>query len=281
MSKDTNVIKLSVFNCDISISINSPDLVNVFELVYGAMIVHQAVGSFKLSYLITLNKSTNEISIQREGGPQYITSDIGEFIFLFEKDMTIELQKLRSDLLFIHSAVLEYKGRGMLLVAPSGTGKSTTSWAMLNSGFNYLSDELAPIDLTTRQVQPYPHALCLKAEPPLFDLPDDCLFTSQTIHVPVRSMSCKPGSQMAPVSLDFIFFLEYDAEISEPVVSSIGLAQASAKLYSNSLNALAHDNGDKGLHVAVSLAKTVQNFSLRSNHLDKTCEKIRIMLESC
>jgi len=277
MNNISNVLHLSVFNCGISVKLNCFDLSEMIKLVYGAMITSHADNT-QLSYVINKNKTSNEISILREGGPEYITSDIGEFIFLFEKDMTIELQKLRSDLLFIHSAVLEYKGQGLLLVAPSGTGKSTTSWAMLNSGFNYLSDELAPINIENMQVEAYPHALCLKAVPPLFDLPDSCLHTPSTIHVAVNTMPNQ--AKLNSVKLNYIFYLEFDAQITNPIITPVTTAQASAQLFANSLNILAHDKGESGLEAAIEVAKKVENYSLKSNHLDKTCLFIKRLLDS-
>jgi len=281
-------LTLSVFNCLVAIRINNTELSNILILVYGAMQVsgsNESAGhndvdnnNIKLSYIITRNELNDEISICRDNGAEYFTTDIGEFIFLFEKDMTIELQIIRSDLLFIHSAVLNYKGQGLLLVAPSGTGKSTTSWAMLNSGFNYLSDELAPLDLDTMQVQAYPHALCLKAEPPVFSLPETSLYTSASIHVPVKSMPV--NHHFESVKLSYIFYLEFDAELSEPLISPVSRAQATAQLFSNSLNSLAHDKGDSGMQAAMKVAAAVKNYSLKSNHLVKTCEKIRDLLES-
>ena len=50
----------------------------------------------------------------------------------------------------------------MLLAGASGNGKSTTAWALLHRGFQYLSDELAPLDLSAMTVHAFPHALCLK-----------------------------------------------------------------------------------------------------------------------
>jgi len=47
--------------------------------------------------------------------------------------LTIELQKLRSDLYFLHAAVLGFKGKACLLVAPSGGGKSLTTWGVIKS----------------------------------------------------------------------------------------------------------------------------------------------------
>jgi len=232
-----------------------------------------------IEYSIALPDGENyPISITRKGCADLVAQDIGEFIFLFEKDMTMEVQRIRSDLLFIHSAALAYQGRGLLLVAPSGTGKSTTSWAMLNSGFSYMSDELAPLAPGTLLIHPYPHALCLKGEPPLFALPENSLMTTRTIHVPVELSG--GGECLAPVTLKYIFYLEFDEDIAEPDIRKISTAEASAKLYSNSLNILAHEKGEHGILAAISVAKQTENYALKSNHLDKTCEQMKILMDN-
>jgi hypothetical protein len=50
--------------------------------------------------------------------------DDGELLYIVEKDLTIELQKLRRDLYFLHAAALAIAQNAFLLVAPSGGGKS-------------------------------------------------------------------------------------------------------------------------------------------------------------
>lgn len=281
-SKKYHHIVLFIFNCTIDVRCYSSQLASILIDVYGAMQIDKAEDPPVLNYTIRVELTDeldqNNFIIEREGCDELVTQDISEFIFFFEKDMTIELQKIRSDLLFIHSAVVEFEGAAMLLVAPSGTGKSTTTWALLNNGFSYLSDELAPIDLTTMTIHPYPHAINLKARPPMYDLPDGCLFTSQTIHVPSTKYS--NSIQFKPAVLKAIVFLEYNQTLSEPEISRVSTAQASAKLYANSLNILAHSSSDYGMMAAIKIASEAQNFQLYSNRLDKTCEKIKSMLVS-
>jgi hypothetical protein len=98
---------------------------------------------------------------------------------MLKKELTIDLQKIRRELYFLHAASLSLAGQGLLIVAASGRGKSTTAWALLHHGFDYLSDELAPVDLGSLRVQFYPHALCLKKAPTLpYSLPERTLRTS-------------------------------------------------------------------------------------------------------
>jgi ABC-type dipeptide/oligopeptide/nickel transport system ATPase subunit len=276
ISNNKHLISFSILDCIINVTVKSAHLGSVLQKIYGNMQIPVSESRASLEYEISvIEGEVKQMKISRSGRSDLVTDDLGEFIFFFEKDMTIELQKIRSDLLFIHSAVLEYQGQGLLLVAPSGTGKSTTSWAMLNSNFNYLSDELAPVNLQSMQVEPYPHALCLKAVPPIFELPDDSLHTSHTIHVPI-----KYNGPIEPVKLSYILYLEFDKNITEAEIQPVTTAEAAAKLYTNSLNILAHANGENGLQAAISVAKKVKNYNLKSNLLDKTCEQLKVLLSS-
>lgn len=198
-------------------------------------------------------------------------------VYLLEKLITIDLQKLRTDLYFVHSSVLERRGRAIMIVAESGTGKSTTAWALLRHGFRYISDELAPIDPASLTVHPYPHALCLKAQPPApYHLPEGTIRTEKTLHIPVAKLPAPAIMQSKP--LRALIFLQRDANVSLPTLAEISPAQAGARLYANTLNALAHPGS--GLDVAIRIASAVPAFTLNAGELRATCELIADLEET-
>ena len=168
-----------------------------------------------------------------------MASDDGNFLFRMEKEITIEVQKLRPDLYFLHAAVLDYNGLGVMLVANSGGGKSTTTWALCHHGFRYLSDELAPIDLKTLEVFPYSHALSLSVIHPVptaFRMkPSGPLapFTS-------RFRPCLGQVKVFPTCLGAIFFVSYRPDLKSPRATPISRTEAAARLFANALNPLAH-----------------------------------------
>jgi PqqD family protein of HPr-rel-A system len=61
--------------------------------------------------------------------------------------------------LLVHAGAVERDGRVAIVAGNSGRGKSTLTAALVGHGLSYLSDELAIVDLATRQVSPYPKAL--------------------------------------------------------------------------------------------------------------------------
>ncbi|MFH0351486.1 MAG: hypothetical protein ACHBMF_06110 [Chromatiales bacterium] len=184
---------------------------------------------------------------------------------MFEKDLTIELQYQRPDLFFVHAAVVERHGKAVILAAPSGTGKSTLTLALLHAGFRYLSDELAPLDLITLQVTPYPHALCLKDEPPKpFKLPKGAIRTLNTIHIPTGFLPATALSRPVPLAAVVFIHRRGDTD-TKTFLSEIGSAEAAVRLYANALNALAH-SGD-GIDAAVRIVRCVPCYDLDSTDL--------------
>jgi len=200
-----------------------------------------------------------------------------EFLFILEKDLTIECQKLRPDLYFLHAAALRYRETAFLLVARSGGGKSTTCWGLVNHGCDYLSDELAPIHLQEFQVNPFPHALCLKALPPSpYSIPPETLCTAPVLRIPAESL---PVSVVdSPVELSAIFHIHYISSDTIPSARPVSAAESAGLLYANALNPLSHA-GD-GLDAAVAIARHSSSFRVSSGALDLVVAEILSVLDS-
>ena len=242
---------------------------------YAAMQIHHGDNP-DLRYEVRRRGNGSRFCLVRQGHQSISAAGEGELLFLLEKELTIELQKIRRELYFLHAAALSLAGRGLLIAAASGTGKSTTAWGLLHHGFDYLSDELAPIDLSSLRLQPYPHALCLKKEPPPpYFLPARILRTSSTLHVPVAQL---PNSAVPqPPALSAIFFLEYCPELKIPIARMVGKAEAAARLFVNALNPLAHEQD--GLAGAAVIARRVPSFHLKSAELGLTCGLVKTILD--
>lgn len=200
-----------------------------------------------------------------------------DLIYEFEKDMTERLQLLRSDLFFVHGAALSLVDRCVVIPGQSGSGKSSLAWCLSESGFEYLSDELAPIDPEARAVEPYPHALCLKSVPPSGPaLPDSTWDTGATRHIPAYELRSRPLDQPCPLSL--LVFIEGVSNGRDLLVSGIGNAESAARLYSNGLNQLAH-RGD-GLPIATEMAATVPSYRMSGGTIEDRAEAIRGLFDS-
>ncbi len=69
--------------------------------------------------------------------------------------------RIRSHLLF-HAAALSRRGKGVILAADSGCGKTTLTLALVHHGFKFLSDEVAALGLNNGKLTPYPRSLLVR-----------------------------------------------------------------------------------------------------------------------
>ena len=266
-SRGAKVLTLRVLNCLVRISCPAPGLLDLLAQAYGSMHCNNGVGA-DLEYLVDGNTERG-VRISRAGCAPLLANSDGEFLFLFEKDLTIQLQRLRRDLYFLHAAAVELAGRTSLLVGASGQGKSTTAWGLLHHGFGYLSDELGPVCLRTMRVFAYPHSLCLKSEPPPpYPLPPEVLRTSQTLHVPALSLPGPTVSGSSPIAA--VFFLERRTAEQAPMLAAISSGEGTARLFAQALNPLAHR--EDGLHGAITIAREAYCFRLLLGDLRCTCD---------
>jgi len=263
-------IELCVFGCDIRVECFDEQAASFLTRIY--RLFKHPIKKAEISYRIARESSSERLYIARNGASPEIARDCGDFIYKFDKDLTIETQKLRPDLYFVHAAVLALDGYAIALVAPSGYGKSTTTWGLLHHGLQYLSDELAPIDITKMRIHPFPHALCLKAEPPSgYPLPTGTIYTARTAHVPTACLPCETVRELMP--LKAIFFLRFIGEADAPVLKSMRNAEATARLFMNALNPIAHSAD--GLDAAMEIVSRTRCFELLSSNLQATCELIK------
>jgi hypothetical protein len=269
-----DTLSLKVLGCQVNVQCRDAASPALLRAQYGQL--QCSLGPGALQYTVDRQEGSGRFVIIRASQPPLIASDPSEFLFLFEKDMTVELQKLRRDLYFVHAAVLQFGRKAFMLVGESGSGKSTTTWALLHHGCGYWSDELGPVDLQTLEVYPYPHALCLKGVPPgAYPPPKSMICTSRTLHIPTAALPSVVGR--APASLGAIFFVHYRPEALTPIVQPMSKATAVARLLANALNPLAH--AADGLDGAIKLGTSLPSFDLTAADLTATCALVKATLQ--
>lgn len=196
---------------------------------------------------------------------------LGELLYALDSDLIVQVQRLRPELLFVHAAVVESAGRAHLLIGASGAGKSTTCWGLLQRGFRFVSDELAPIDVDEGTVMPFPRALHLKTLPP-GGLGSDAraLRTSRGAHVMVPTERSVPLERALPIAE--LFFVGHDPRAEAPTLTRLRPAEAAARLYPNVLNALAHSNA--GLAATAAVATQCSAWDITTAALLPSCDAI-------
>jgi hypothetical protein len=248
----------------------APGVCQDLRIAFAGLCIDPNPGESDLECTVTI---TDTGFMLESESPPVPADDLGDLIYHLDKRFTLALQRARKDLCFLHAgAVIAPDGRAIVLTAASGSGKSTLTWALLHHGFDYLSDELAPIDPGTLVVHGYPHALCLKRQPPApYPLPPATLVTSRSMHVPIAGSSHE--GQLAA-----IFFVDHHHPVEHPVLTEITPARAAMYLYANTLNPLAHPN--EGLDTIAAIAQSVPSYQLNSWDLSLACNVVRTMFSS-
>lgn len=222
--------------------------------VYGAMSGGDVPAS--LHYRVSATAAGRQL---RRGGWCCDVPTDAALLWEFDRDLIIEIQRQRSTLLFVHAAVVERHGLAALIVAPSGTGKSTLTWTMVHQGAGYVSDELAPIDLVHMRVEPFTRAVNLKhAPPPDYPLPDSTIYTDEALHIPVAALPTRIATEALPVAA--VVFLQRPQIAQPPALTRLSISEGAQRLYVNTLNALAHESA--GLQSAVRVATASACFEL-------------------
>jgi hypothetical protein len=143
---------------------------------------------------------------------------------------------------------------------------------MLHNGFRYLSDELAPIEIETLRVTPYPHALCLKSDPSTpFHLPGATIRTSYTLHVPVEQLPSETVRSSVPLAA--AFFISYQPHAAAPAIRAVSHGETTARLYANGLNQLAH--GRYGMEAAARIGTGIAGFEMITADLQESAGLLR------
>lgn len=228
-------------------------------------------GPWHLHYRVSRHAG-GALQLQADGAEPMVADDIGDLIYLLDKELIVRAQEREPSYYFVHAAAVAVGRRAILLAGASGNGKSTTAWGLLNQGFSYLSDELAPIDLDRTEVHPYPRALGLKQPPPPpWRLPRATVHTRRSLHVPVDALPARAVQRPLPIAA--VVFVEHQPTLSTPVLQPVGPAEAAARLYSNGLNQLAHPQA--GLPAAAQLCQATPCYRLQTTDLQQSCRLLR------
>jgi hypothetical protein len=83
---------------------------------------------------------------------------------LFARVFEVLLDRVAS-FAVLHAGAVAHAGRAWLLAGPSGAGKTTLSLALLERGFPLLSDDFAPLELSTGLVHRFPKSLGVREGP--------------------------------------------------------------------------------------------------------------------
>ncbi|MGH9824794.1 MAG: hypothetical protein ACREDR_16315, partial [Blastocatellia bacterium] len=89
------------------------------------------------------------------------TADLDETFDLFESDLQLHVAEAARGRVFVHSGVVAWNGKAILVPGRSFSGKTTLVKELVRAGATYYSDEYAVLDRRGR-VYPYPKPLAIR-----------------------------------------------------------------------------------------------------------------------
>jgi hypothetical protein len=168
------------------------------------------------------------------------------------------------DFLFVHAGSVARHGRGLLLPAPPGRGKSSLVAALLLRGFAYLSEELGAIDPVSGRAYPFPKRLSLDPEAlRFFPGVADRLQDRAASGVPLAKRYARPedfGADVAAAApVDRIVFLGPQRP-GPPRVTRLAAAETVERLAASCLNLYRYQ--ERGVVLLSRVASAAEAFEL-------------------
>ena len=270
-------IFLQIFGQIVRVDYDDQFVETLISACYSAFVPASGIGQTPaLTLIVRKSETGNHWTVDARDSSNRC-DDVAELVYVIEKSMTIALQELRSELYFVHAAAIALDNSCTLIVGESGAGKSTLCWNLCNTGFVYMSDELAPVHPETLEVEPYPHAICLKRDTlGSFPLPRQTFTTAATMHVPVHLLPLPVARN--PTKIGSIIFLTQGDDDNPPEIEDISKSEAAARLYANSLNQLAHEH--EGLAAASRLVSSANCFRIERAGIREMREAVAELIRS-
>lgn len=179
--------------------------------------------------------------------------------------------------LFFHAGAVAARGQGVIFPAVSGSGKTTLVAGLLTAGFQYLSDEVAVLDPTTKLLHPFPKSLLVKsgsrrALNPLYpDLGRTALrqrFGNATVWYLAPPEDSWPKE---PVPVRYVIFPHYQPRSRTQVVA-MSRGEAFGRLLRQSFNLRRH--GGRGIRCLTEVLREAKCYRLQIGNLTEAVQLV-------
>jgi hypothetical protein len=134
---------------------NSPEMRELFERNYGPMLASRAEVS---AGHLEIMKTDDGYSIRGMENIEVRGQTVASLTDYLKREVLFQFVKARPDLLWIHAGAAERDGSSLVIVGPSGHGKSTLVTLLCERGWRFMSDDAAPVRMEADEVIPFPLA---------------------------------------------------------------------------------------------------------------------------
>lgn len=169
-------------------------------------------------------------------------------------EVLMHFMRARPDLLWLHAAAAARGSRAVVLSGAWGSGKSTLTAHLLQSGWTYLSDDIAPLNMDTGEVLPFPQTP-MRRRVPTHEIPREQVPMLEKEEIPLAQQTIS----RVPCCIDALFLPHFDADTKAELAHIKG-AQAVLLLVAQCLNF--QDHQEKALAYLGQLCQKKSVFSL-------------------
>lgn len=196
----------------------------------------------------------------REQDTFWKSDTLDGILFSLNTEVALRLIQARPDLIWLHAGTAAFQGRAILVSGMSGRGKSTMIASLCAFGWQFLSDDVTPLNPHSGKVLPFPQTPMFRPNPGM-DIPADCLHELPKIVAEIGLAGvCR---EAVPVSA--LIFPQY-RPLQPTALSPCSPAAAALELLQNCLNFPIHR--ENGFHQLCNLVKPLPSYRLYFNSGD-------------
>ena len=155
---------LTIFETGYRVETDSPRVRQLLLDLWTPFLTDGDEGTFE----VVITETADGWDAQIPGVPLLPVTDIWQIADALKHSLVEHALARATSVLAIHAAFLEKEDLRVLLVGPSGGGKTTLCLRLLEEGWRYGSDDLAPIVLGVGDIVPFPRALSVR-DPETFE----------------------------------------------------------------------------------------------------------------
>ena len=152
-----------ILNLDVFLDTDSAEFVQLFERDYGWFRTRSTSGNPGLSCSVRVRGEPESTFVLINHQNHSLNGHPAPLSCALQIVVRSLFEEIRGFLL-LHAGVAAREGRAVMLAGPPGLGKTTLVLKLLESGFSFFSDDVCPVNWTTRLVHPFPRSLWI--EPP-------------------------------------------------------------------------------------------------------------------
>ncbi len=160
-------LKLRFFDVEVTIRADSQVYTNLFTQVYPRFLPGRATNPAQSQLeIIILSNAENpwqKPTIIWDGEMRHLKNSRLLEGYIHARVIQEIIFRVQSHFLF-HAAVAARQGQAVIIAGESTFGKTTTTLELVRRGFAFLSDEIAAIDRSSRQVHPFPRTLRIRPD---------------------------------------------------------------------------------------------------------------------